>query len=60
MLGGGVNWTCRVYMVEEVGIIRNVMSDLASGSADDSIEVGRSLHEQVDPARSGTASRSEV
>ena len=27
--GGGVNGTCRVYMAEEVGIIRNVMSDLA-------------------------------
>jgi hypothetical protein len=29
MPGGGVNGTCRVYMTEEVGIIRNVMDDLA-------------------------------
>ena len=42
MPGGGVNGTCRVYMAEEVGIIRNVMNDLAEGSADSPIAVGRS------------------
>jgi hypothetical protein len=26
---GGVNGTYRIYMTEEVGIIRNVMDDLA-------------------------------
>ena len=26
---GGVNGTYRIYMIEEVGIIRNVMDDLA-------------------------------
>ena len=29
MPGGGVSGTCRVYIAEEVGIIRNVMNDLA-------------------------------
>jgi hypothetical protein len=26
---GGGNGTCRIYMAEEVGIIRNVIDDLA-------------------------------
>ena len=29
MPGGGVSGTCRISMAEEVGIIRNDMSDLA-------------------------------
>ena len=37
VLGG----TCRVYITEEVGIIRNVMDDLAEGSADSPLAVGR-------------------
>ena len=34
-------------MAEKVGIIKNVMSDLAWGSADGPIAVGRSRYEQV-------------
>ena len=32
--------TCRVYIAEEGGIIRNFMSDLAEGSAGSPISVG--------------------
>jgi hypothetical protein len=35
-----VSGTCRVYIAEEGGIIRNFMSDLAEGSAGSSISVG--------------------
>jgi hypothetical protein len=35
-----VSGTCRVYIAEEVGIIRNVMNDLAYGSADGPLAVG--------------------
>jgi hypothetical protein len=37
---GGVGGTCRVYIAEEGGIIRNFMSDLAEGSAGRPISVG--------------------
>ena len=40
--GDGVNRSCRDYMTEEVGTNRNVMDDLAKGSADNPIAVGRS------------------
>ena len=40
MPGGGVSGTCRVYMAEEGGINRNVIDDLAQGSADSPIAVG--------------------
>ena len=42
MPGGGVNGSYRGYMTEEVGINRNVMDDLAWGSADSPIAVRRS------------------
>ena len=47
-------------MADEGGIIRNVIGDLAWGSADVLLAVRRSLHEQVDLTASGTALQSEV
>ena len=55
-----MNGTCRIYMAEEVGIIRNVIDDLAYGSADGPIAVGRLLREHGYSTVSGAASRSEV
>jgi hypothetical protein len=46
-------------MTEEVGI-RNDMDDLAEGSADGPIAVGRPLRKHVYPTVSGTASQSEI
>ena len=39
MPGGGVSGTCRVYMAEEGGINRNVIDDLAKGSANGPVAV---------------------
>ena len=58
MPGGGLSGTCRVHMAEEVGVIRNVMFDLAYGRADSPLAVGRPLHKQVYLTVSGTASQS--
>ena len=60
MPGSGANGTCRVYIAEEGGIIRNGMFDLAWGRAGSPLVVGFFLLEQVDPTAAGTASQSEV
>ena len=48
MPGVGANETCRFYIAEEGGIIRNGMFDLAWGRAGSPLAVGFSLHEQVE------------
>ena len=60
MPGGGANRTCRVFMTEEVGIIRNVMMTVRRVVLTVLWQWNVLLREHVYPTVSGTASQSEV
>ena len=60
MPGGGVNGTCRVFITEEVGIIRNVMMTWRRVVLTVLWQWDVLLREHVYPTVSGTASPSGV